>query len=313
MSNSTTENNGNNDSSAGNANEAVLTDIAPGAVDHGADHENTEQEEYEISIAEGEGENDHAKEQNRKNAERRLERRRQRELEERRAAVERGELPDELKAEYTPPAAPSFNDFFSDEALEKYDWDQNRANAAFQQAMIEWSAKTQEGKHNHSQEQAKRVESYRRQSQDAHDKLVKFYDSAEKLNLPDYAEKEDAFRKGGFDGWELQFQQYFPEKAAAMVYHLGANPSLMRELIDLQKQDPLAVTLRLGRLADKLTVKQKRRSDAPEPDNGLSGGSPGGNAIDTLQRQMQKALNAGDVDKYREIKHKLAEAQRKRG
>ncbi|EDW0114547.1 hypothetical protein JJ20_003061 [Salmonella enterica subsp. enterica serovar Brunei] len=105
----------------------------------------------------------------------------------------RTELPESIRVTPDLPPQPNYNDFFTDEALEKYGWDNARAQAAFQQATNDWLLKAQDVRSNAVAEQGRKVQEYTQQSAQYVDAARKHYDAAEKLNIPDYQEKEDAF------------------------------------------------------------------------------------------------------------------------
>ena len=64
----------------------------------------------------------------------------------------------------------------------------------------------------------------------------KHYDAAEKLNIPDYQEKEDAFMQLVPPAVGADIMRLFPEKSAALMYHLGANPEKTRQLLAMDGQ-----------------------------------------------------------------------------
>lgn len=236
-------------------------------------------------------------------AAKRLERKRQRELEQRAEAVSRGELPENLRVNPELPAQPSANDFFSDEALEKYGWDSGRAQAAFQQANNEWLIKAQDARSNAVAEQGRRTQEYTRQSAQQVEAARIHYDAAEKLNQPDYQEKEDAFMQVVPPEVATDIMRLFPEKSAALMYYLGANPEKSRQLLSMDGQMAL---IELARLSDRLTLKPRGKavSAAPPADQSIAGDVTAANR-DSLVKQMELASSKGDVDTYRKIKAKL--------
>lgn len=126
-------------------------------------------------------------------ARRRIERKRQRELEQQMEAVKRGELPEHLRVNPELPKQPDPNDYLSEDALAKYDYDQSRALAAFQQANSEWQIKAMDARSQAVAEQGRKTQEFTQQSAQYVEAARKHYDAAEKLNIPDYQEKEDAF------------------------------------------------------------------------------------------------------------------------
>ncbi|MGQ6015092.1 scaffolding protein [Serratia sp. IR-2025] len=242
-------------------------------------------------------------EANRKGYEMRLERKRQRELEQQAAAVQRGELPESIRVTPELPAQPSYSDFFTDEALEKYGWDSNRAQAAFQQATNDWLLKAQDARSNAVAEQGRKVQEYTQQSAQYVDAARKHYDAAEKLNIPDYQEKEEAFMQLVPPLVSADLMVLFPEKSAAIIYHLGANPEKTRQIMAMNQQQAL---IELTRLSERLTLKPRAKqvSDAPAPDDPIQGHAAAAN-VSAIEKQMAAAANKGDVEAYRKLKAQL--------
>ncbi|WP_145503957.1 scaffolding protein [Yersinia vastinensis] len=236
-------------------------------------------------------------------AAKRLERKRQRELEQQMEAVNRGEVPENLRVTPDLPKQPDVNDFLSDDALAKYDYDQSRALAAFSAANTDWQMKAMDARSHGVAEQGRKIQEYTQQSAQYAEAARKHYDTAEKLNLPDYQEKEDAFMSLVPPQVAADIMMLFPEKSAAMVYHLGANPEKVRELLAMNGQQAL---IELTRLSERLTLKPrgKKRSEAPEADAGIKGSVMAAN-VDALQKQIDKAASAGNTELYRKLKSQL--------
>lgn len=236
-------------------------------------------------------------------AAKRLERKRQRELEQQAEAVKRGELPENLRVNPELPPQPNASDYFSDEALEKYGWDTNRAQAAFTQANNEWLIKAQDARSNAVAEQGRRTQDFTQQSAQHVEAARKHYDAAEKLNIPDYQEKEDAFMQIVPAPVATDIMRLFPEKSAALMYHLGANPEKARQLLAMDGQSAL---IELTRLSERLTLKPRGQqvSSAPPADQSLTGDVSAAN-VDAMRKAMEAASSKGDVDTYRKLKAKL--------
>ncbi|HGV0030519.1 TPA: scaffolding protein [Citrobacter freundii] len=241
-------------------------------------------------------------------AAKRLERKRQHELEQQAEAVKRGELPENLRVNPELPPQPNASDYFSDEALEKYGWDTNRAQAAFTQANNEWLIKAQDARSNAVAEQGRRTQDFTQQSAQHVEAARKHYDAAEKLNIPDYQDKEDAFMQIVPAPVATDIMRLFPEKSAAIMYHLGANPEKARQLLAMDGQLAL---IELARLSDRLTLKPRGQqvSSAPPADQSIAGDVTSANR-DALQRQMDAASAKGDVDTYRKLKALLNKGTR---
>ncbi|HDS1237607.1 TPA: scaffolding protein [Pluralibacter gergoviae] len=236
-------------------------------------------------------------------ARRRIERKRQRELEQQAEAIKRGELPENLRVAPELPAQPNANDFFSEEALAKYDYDNGRAMAAFQQANNEWQLKAMDARSNAVAEQGRRTQEYTQQSAQYVEAARKHYDAAEKLNIPDYQEAEDSFITLTSPQIGADVMRLFPEKSAALMYHLGKNPEKVRQLMAMDGQLAL---IELTRLSEKLTLKPRGQqvSKAPPADQPITGDVSAANK-DAIRKQMDAASSKGDVETYRKLKAKL--------
>ena len=236
-------------------------------------------------------------------ARRRIERKRQRELEQQAAAVQRGELPENLRVTPELPPQPNVNDYLNEEAMAKYDYDQARALAAFNAANNEWLLKAQDARSNAVAEQGRKTQEYTQQSAQYVEAARKHYDAAEKLNIPDYQEKEDAFVQLTSPQIGSDIMRLFPEKSAALIYHLGANPEKTRQLMAMDGQ---AALIELTRLSERLTLKPRGKavSSAPPADQSISGVVSAANA-DAIRKQMDAAASKGDVETYRKLKAQL--------
>ncbi|MRT15115.1 scaffolding protein [Enterobacteriaceae bacterium RIT711] len=274
---------------------------ADGSVIDNANDNAGQESGFDIVLSGDETKQDPA-EAKRKGYEMRLERKRQRELEQQAEAVQRGELPESLRVAAELPAQPNANDFFSDEALEKYGYDQVRANAAFQQANNEWLVKAQDARSNAVAEQGRRTQQFTQQSGQIVEAARKHYDAAEKLNLPDYQAKEDVFRQVA-PGYDVDIMRLFPEKSAAIMYHLGANPEKVRQILSM---DPQRQLIEMTLLSERLTLKPrgKQVSEAPIPDEPVQGQAVAAN-VAALQKKIDAAALKGDVTLYRQLQAQL--------
>lgn len=267
-------------------------------------NDNTGQEEgFDIVLKDDESNTGVKTNDNAKQAARRVARKRQREIEQQMQAVESGELPEHLRVTPELPEIPVPDDYLSDAALEKYGFDTYKANAAYQADLQKWQMSAMDARSNAVAEQGRRTQAYTQQSKQIADAMRVHYDSADKLNLSDYQDKEDAALLVMPKGVDTAIATYFPEKSAAIIYYLGSNPEKARELFS---KDPTQATIELARLADKLTLtpRGKQRSEAPPADEPLSGDISAAN-VAGLQKQMDKAASDGNVTLYRQIKAKL--------
>jgi len=236
-------------------------------------------------------------------ARRRVERKRQRELEAQAEAVKRGELPEHLRVNPDLPPQPDVNQFLSDDALAKYDYDTNRALAAFQAAQSEWQIKAIDARSNAAAEQGRKTQEYTQQSAQYVEAARRHYDAADKLNLPDYQDKEEAFMSLAGTQVGSDIMTLFPEKSAVLMYHLGANPEKLRQLVAM---DGRLALIELTRLSEKLTLKPrgKQVSSAPPADESIKGDVTAAN-VSALQKQMDAAAAKGDTETYLALKAKL--------
>lgn len=282
-----------------------VDNAAASAVDtesHASD-EGVQDEGFDIVLNDDENKPKQDHDTNAKFAARRIARKRQRELEQQVEAVSRGELPENLRVNPELPKQPDVNEFLSDDALAKYDYDTSRALAAFNAANADWQLKAMDARSNAVAEQGRKTQDYTRQSTQHVEAARKHYDAAEKLNLPDYEEKEEAFRALVPPGVDVAIMNLFPEKSAAMMYHLGSNPEKVRQLMAMNDQQAI---IELTRLSDRLTLKPrgKQVSSAPPVDEPVQGSVAAAN-ISALQKQMEKAAAKGDTETYRKLKAQL--------
>lgn len=276
---------------------------ADGSVVDNANDNSGHEEGFEIVLKDDEAKPKQDPATNAHFAAKRLERKRQRELEQQAEAVKRGELPENLRVNPELPPQPNASDYFSDEALEKYGWDTNRAQAAFTQANNEWLIKAQDARSNAVAEQGRRTQDFTQQSAQHVEAARKHYDAAEKLNIPDYQDKEDAFMQIVPAPVATDIMRLFPEKSAALMYHLGANPEKARQLLAMDGQSAL---IELTRLSERLTLKPRGQqvSSAPPADQSLTGDVSAAN-VDAMRKAMEAASSKGDVETYRKLKAKL--------
>lgn len=266
----------------------------------------TEGQDEGFDVVLNDDENTHKQqghETNAKFAALRIARKRQRELEQQMEAVTRGELPENLRVNPDLPPQPDVNQYLSDEALSKYEYDTNRALAAFQAAQSEWQIKAIDARSNAAAEQGRKTQDYTQQSAHYVDAARKHYDSAEKLNIPDYQDKEDAFMQLVPPQVSTDIMVLFPEKSPALMYHLGANPEKVRQLMAMNAQQAL---IELTRLSERLTLKPRGKSvsAAPPVDEPVQGSVVAAN-IASLQKKMEAAAAKGDTETYRKLKAQI--------
>lgn len=276
---------------------------ADGSVIDNANGNAGQEEGFDIVLKDDENTQEGKPNNNAVQAAKRIARKRQKEIEQQVKAIENGELPEHLRVNPELPAMPKLDDYLSDEALGKYDYDTHKANAAFQADLLQWQNKALDARSKAVADQGRRTQEYTQQGQQVANAIKAHYDAAEKLNLPDYQEKEDSALQVLPQGVYEAIAQNFPDKSAAIIYYLGANPEKAK---DLFSKNPVQTTIELTRLADRLTLKPRgsQRSSAPPADEPISGDVTAAN-VAALQKQMDDAASKGDVQKYRAIKAKL--------
>ncbi|WP_368926976.1 scaffolding protein [Proteus columbae] len=276
---------------------------ADGSVIDNANGNAGQEEGFDIVLKDDESTQEGKPNNNAVQAAKRIARKRQKEIEQQVKAIENGELPEHLRVKPELPAMPKLDDYLSDEALGKYDYDTHKANAAFQADLLQWQNKALDARSKAVADQGRKTQEYTQQGQQVANAIKAHYDAAEKLNLPDYQEKEDSALQVLPQGVYEAIAQNFPDKSAAIIYYLGANPEKAK---DLFSKNPVQTTIELTRLADRLTLKPRgsQRSSAPPADEPISGDVTAAN-VAALQKQMDDAASKGDVQKYRAIKAKL--------
>ncbi|MBI0520810.1 scaffolding protein [Pectobacterium parmentieri] len=285
--------------------------VAASAVDttSHASGEGAQDTGFDVVLNDDEGKHKQDPATNAQFAQRRIERKQQREFEQRAEAIKRGELPENLRVTPELPAQPNVNDFFGEDVLySKYNGDTAMASAAFQQANNDWNVKAQDARSNAVSEQGRKVQEFTQQSAQLADAARKHYDAAEKLNIPDYQDKEEAFIQLVPPQVGAEIMYLFPEKSAALMYHLGANPEKVRGLLAMNSQQAL---IELTRLSERLTLKPRgtQVSSAPPADQSISGDVTAANT-DALRKQMEAAASKGDTATYRALKAKLNKGSR---
>lgn len=201
-------------------------------------------------------------------------------------AIENGELPEQLRVNPELPDQPKIDDYLSDNALEKYDYDTYKAQAAYQAALQDWQMKSLDARSKAVADQGRRTQEYTQQSQEIAKAMRAHYDAADKLNLADFQEKKMQHCRYYHKVLMLLLHKTFLKKSAAIIYYLGSNPDKAREIFS---KNPVQVTIELTRLADRLTLKPrgKQISNAPMTDEPLSGDVTAAN-ISSLQNRWMK-------------------------
>lgn len=257
-----------------------------------------EKEEFEL-VFNGETDTPEVS-QNAVQAAKRIARKREMQMQETIDKLNKGEISDDLKVAAELPARPDMQNYLSEEALEKYDYDTNRALAQFTSDQNQWLLDVQAAQNNASAQQQKKVSDYINQSSQIQGYVKQHYDHAEKFGVHDIDEVEERLQEKLPQGWYETIISSFPDKSAAIFKHLDLNPQKLQGLIDNQMFAMRDIT----RLADSLTFKSKALSSAPAADTPLSTGDTGSDKS-SIMDQMKKAADKGDVKEYRRLKSLL--------
>lgn len=121
--------------------------------------------------------------------------------------------------------------------------------------------KAQDARSNAVAEQGRKTQEFTQQSAQYVEAARKHYDAAEKLNIPDYQEKEDAFMQLVPPAVGADIMRLFPEKSAALMYHPG-KPEKARQLLAMDGQSAL---IELTRLSERLTLKPRGKQISSAP------------------------------------------------
>lgn len=212
-----------------------------------------------------------------------------------------GEISDELKVNVELPPKPDVNNYLSDSSLEKYDYDTNKALAAFQSDQNQWMIDVNTAQTSAAAKQNKAVSDYINQSSQIKQHVTEHYDNAEKFGIDDIDEVEDRIKQKLPQGWYENIIVAFPDKSAAIFKHLDMNPQKLQGLMD----NPQFAMRDVTRIADALTFKPKATlSKAPKADEPMSHGDSGSDKA-AIMESMKKAADKGDVKEYRRLKSLL--------
>lgn len=258
----------------------------------------TESEEFEL-VYNG-GTDTPEVSQNAVQAAKRIARKREMQMQETIEKLNKGEISDELKVAAELPARPDMQNYLSEEALEKYDYDTNKALAQFTSDQNQWLIDVQSAQSNASAQQQKKVSDYINQSSQIQGYVKQHYDHAEKYGISDIDEVEERLQEKLPQGWYETIVSSFPEKSAAIFKHFDVNPQKLQGLID----NPMFAMRDITRLADSFAAKTKNLSSAPVADTPLGTGDTSSDKS-SIMEQMKKAADKGDVKEYRRLKSLL--------
>lgn len=122
--------------------------------------------------------------------------------------------------------------------------------------------KAQDARSNAVAEQGRKTQEFTQQSAQYVEAARKHYDAAEKLNIPDYQEKEDAFMQLVPPAVGADIMRLFPEKVRRAHVSHGANPEKARQLLAMDGQSAL---IELTRLSERLTLKPRGKQISSAP------------------------------------------------
>lgn len=150
-------------------------------------------------------------------------------------------------------------------------------------------------------EQATKAETDTKKAKDEWDAQLSGYrESAVNLGVPDYEDAEEAVR----DILSPQQQGMIvqgSEKSAQLIYALGKNPELAKELAQIS--DPVKFVFAVARLEGKVSMSKRTPSSAPEKK--LTGqGRTSGTVDSTLEKLRSDAEKTGDMSKVFAYKRK---------
>ena len=236
-------------------------------------------------------------------AAKRIARKKEREMQAQLDRLKAGEVDDGLRVEAQLPPQPDYNDYLNDDVVgEKYDYDTNKAAAAYNAAQQRWMLEAQQANQAAQVKQSQNVNTYLKQSESTSAAVREYYDVAEKLNIPDYDGIEERVAAKLPQGWSDTIINSFPDKAAAMFAHLDKNPAAMAALVN--SPNPMRdATL----LSIKFEIKKGAAlSKAPPADTPMKGGEGSSLSREDLEKKIEEAADSANVAEYRKLKAELA-------
>ncbi len=175
--------------------------------------------------------------------------------------------------------------------LESCDYDAEK----FEAELFDWSEKKRA-----ADEEAKRQREEEDAAQAEWNGRLTAYDQAKKsLKVRDYDDAEDAVRETlsvTQQGMILQGA----ENPALLVYALGKNPKIAKELASIK--DPVKFAFAVARTEAKLRVSPRKPAIAPEKSPSATGRPSG--ALTNLDKLREEADRTGDWSRYFEAKRK---------
>jgi len=275
-----------------------------------------ETEEYEIVEREPEPSRDGEKQNNAAFAKMRIKERQAKkkaeELERQLEAVKQGNVPESLQEQLTvaakAPEQPNINDFLSDEALSKYDYDREKALAAYNAAGNRWMIEAQNA-NQASQVQTTQVRNQYIEQQQRNIKVLNnFNRAADEMNISGFDDAETSLVElTGTPDVIPAIADVFGDdtkQAVAVVNYLGRNEHEAQRILQMAKTDPNGANRELFKLGyQKLQIRRKDAASKPMADSGLTGGTAGG--TESWKGDLNKLLSSGDTSKFRAAKREV--------
>lgn len=287
-----------------------LEDQADDAVAAEPEEVEAETEEYEVIERDIEPSDDKRK-QNAAFAKQRIEvreaKKRASQLEEQLKRVESGDIPDELKEklQVAPkmPTQPDINEYLSDEGLAKYDYDRDRALAAFNQRNVAWLMDAQNARSVSQLDETKVRQQYIESERQRIKSLQGFNAAADEMNIKGFDDAEKELSKVAGADASAYIAELFggdTKEAVATVNYLGRNPQEAQKILAMTPNQANAELLKLG--YKRLKYQKKTNSPRKEADSGLSGGATA--SAEGWKKELSALLDSGDNTAFRAAKKK---------
>lgn len=275
-----------------------------------------EAEEYEIVEREPEPSRDGDKQTNAAFAKMRIEKREAKkkaeELQKQLEAVQQGYVPESLQEQLTvaakAPEQPDINDFLSDDALSKYDYDREKALAAYNAAGNRWLLEAQNANQTSQVQTTQKRNQYIEQQQRNIKVLNDFNRVADDMNISGFDDAESKLVElTGSSDVIPAIADVFGEdtkQAVAVVNYLGRNEHEAHRILQMAKTNPNGANRELFKLGyQKLQIRRKDAVSKPMADSGLTGGTAGG--TESWKSDLNKLLSSGDTSKFRAAKREV--------
>lgn len=219
--------------------------------------------------------------------------------------IKQGNIPEHLKETLvvapTMPDQPNIQDFVSEEALAKYDYDKDMALAAFTQANNKWLLDAQSARSTSQASEVQKRNEFIQQEMARVDSAKQYNKAADELNISGFEDAEKAFIATAQESGVQFVNDIFPadpKKAVAVVNFLGRNPDELDRISRLNPTQQVAEIAILG--SQKLELRKKNKANVAEADSVLQGGETSPNQ--NWKKQLSEVLASGDNTKFRQLK-----------